>query len=295
MADESPKTSKVLVVEDDQTLSGVLKYNLSKEGYTVVSAFDGAQALEVARNEKPDIILLDLMLPKLDGLEVTRILRKESSVPILMLTAKSDEVDRVVGLELGADDYMAKPFSVRELMARVHAMLRRRQIMKNEPVAGETSSTIKADSIMMDETRRTVLLKGEPLTLTHKEFDLLAFLIKNAGRVFKREQLLDKVWGFDFAGDTRTVDVHISWLRQKIEEDPQHPERLITLRGVGYKFLRNEGPGLCRDKPGNRPLYGRVEPVSQKTGRDHPRRRRCSRNRQLGIHNPGNGPDYSFS
>jgi two-component system OmpR family response regulator len=236
MADESPKTSKVLVVEDDQTLSGVLKYNLSKEGYTVVSAFDGAQALEVARNEKPDIILLDLMLPKLDGLEVTRILRKESSVPILMLTAKSDEVDRVVGLELGADDYMAKPFSIRELMARVHAMLRRRQIMKNEPAAGETSSTIKADSIMMDETRRTVLLKGKPLTLTHKEFDLLAFLIKNAGWVFKREQLLDKVWGFDFAGDTRTVDVHISWLRQKIEDDPQHPERLITLRGVGYKF-----------------------------------------------------------
>jgi two-component system OmpR family response regulator len=236
MVDESPKTSKVLVVEDDQTLSGVLKYNLSKEGYAVVSAFDGAQALEVARNEKPDIILLDLMLPKLDGLEVTRILRKENSTPILMLTAKSNEVDRVVGLELGADDYMAKPFSVRELLARVHAMLRRRQIMKDEAASGETGPIIKADSIVMDEARRTILLRGEPLNLTHKEFDLLAFLVKNAGQVFKREQLLEKVWGFDFAGDTRTVDVHISWLRQKIEDDPQHPERLITLRGVGYKF-----------------------------------------------------------
>lgn len=236
MADESLKTSKVLVVEDDQTLSGVLKYNLSKEGYAVVSAFDGAQALEVARSEKPDIILLDLMLPKLDGLEVCRILRKESSVPILMLTAKNDEIDRVVGLELGADDYMAKPFGVRELMARVHAMLRRRQIINKESVPTGISPIIKADSISMDETRRTVLLKGEPLNLTHKEFDLLAFLIKNAGQVFKREQLLDKVWGFDFAGDTRTVDVHISWLRQKIEDDPQHPKRLVTLRGVGYKF-----------------------------------------------------------
>ena len=236
MADDSPKTSKVLVVEDDQTLSGVLKYNLSKEGYAVVSAFDGAQALEVARSEKPDIILLDLMLPKLDGLEVCRILRKESSVPILMLTAKSYEIDRVVGLELGADDYIAKPFSVRELMARVHAMLRRRQIIKTESGSGASGSIIKSGSIRMDEARRSVLLKGEPLNLTHKEFDLLAFLIKNAGQVFKREQLLDKVLGFDFAGDTRTVDVHISWLRQKIEDDPQHPKRLVTLRGVGYKF-----------------------------------------------------------
>jgi DNA-binding response OmpR family regulator len=153
-----------------------------------------------------------------------------------MLTAKSNEVDRVVGLELGADDYMAKPFSVRELLARVHAMLRRRQIMKDEAASGETGPIIKADSIVMDEARRTILLRGEPLNLTHKEFDLLAFLVKNAGQVFKREQLLEKVWGFDFAGDTRTVDVHISWLRQKIEDDPQHPERLITLRGVGYKF-----------------------------------------------------------
>jgi len=237
MADESPKPAKVLVVEDDQTLSGVIKYNLSKEGYKVFSAADGAKALEVARSEKPDIMLLDLMLPKLDGLEVCRILRKESSMPILMLTAKSEEVDRVVGLELGADDYMVKPFGVRELMARVRAMLRRRQILKQESETSRSgAAVIKADSIEMDETRHSVLLKGKPLELTPKEFNLLAFLVKNSGQVFKREQLLDKVWGYDYAGDTRTVDVHISWLRQKIEDDSQHPQHLITLRGVGYKF-----------------------------------------------------------
>jgi two-component system OmpR family response regulator len=237
MADESQKKARVLVVEDDQTLSGVLKYNLSKEGYAVLNATNGVEALEVARSENPDIILLDLMLPRLDGLEVCRILRKESSVPILMLTAKSEEVDRVVGLELGADDYMIKPFGVRELMARVRAMLRRRQILKQESaISHADTSMIKTDSIEMDETRHIVLLKGKPLELTPKEFDLLAFLVKNIGQVFKREQLLDKVWGYDYAGDTRTVDVHISWLRQKIEDDPQHPRHLITLRGVGYKF-----------------------------------------------------------
>lgn len=237
MTDESRGKARVLVVEDDQTLSGVLKYNLSKEGYAVFSAADGAHALEVARSEKPDIILLDLMLPKLDGLEVCRILRKESSVPILMLTAKSEEVDRVVGLEIGADDYVAKPFGVRELMARVRAMLRRRQILEQDSTNAQAGAAlIKSDSLEMDETRHTVFLKGKPLELTPKEFGLLAFLIKNTGQVFKREQLLDKVWGYDYAGDTRTVDVHISWLRQKIEADPQHPQHLITLRGVGYKF-----------------------------------------------------------
>jgi DNA-binding response OmpR family regulator len=237
MVDESRKPARVLVVEDDQTLSGVIKYNLSKEGYSVLSAADGVQALEVARAEKPDVILLDLMLPKLDGLEVCRILRKESNVPILMLTARSEEVDRVVGLELGADDYIVKPFGVRELMARVRAMLRRRQMAKLESEAAQSGSNIlKADSLEMDQLRHTALLKNQPLELTPKEFDLLAFLVKNTGQVFRREQLLDKVWDYDYAGDTRTVDVHISWLRQKIEDDPQHPRHLITLRGVGYKF-----------------------------------------------------------
>jgi two-component system OmpR family response regulator len=177
------------------------------------------------------------MLPKLDGLEVCRILRKENGVPILMLTAKGEEVDRVVGLELGADDYVVKPFGVRELMARVRAMLRRRQMLRQESANVQAGAAlIKADSLEMDETRRIVLLKGKALELTPKEFDLLAFLVKNTGQVFKREQLLDKVWSYNYAGDTRTVDVHISWLRQKIEDDPQHPQHLITLRGVGYKF-----------------------------------------------------------
>jgi DNA-binding response OmpR family regulator len=176
------------------------------------------------------------MLSKIDGLEVCRILRGESAVRILLLTAKSDEIDRVVGFELGADDYITKPFGIRELMAMVHALLHRRSTLKNEPASGGSGSIIRAGSILMDPVRRTVLLKDAPLELTHKEFDLLAFLVKNSGRVFKREQLLDKVWGFDFAGDTRTVDVHISWLRRKIEDDPRHPTLLITLRGFGYKF-----------------------------------------------------------
>jgi DNA-binding response OmpR family regulator len=172
MADEFPQKARVLVVEDDQTLSGVLKYNLSKEGYTVFSAPDGVQALEVARSEKPDIILLDLMLPKLDGLEVCLSLRKESSVPILMLTAKSEEEDRVVWLELGADDYMVKPFGVRELMARVRVMLRRRQILKQESTTAQNGvARIKADSLEMDETCHVVFLRGKSLGLTPKEFD----------------------------------------------------------------------------------------------------------------------------
>jgi two-component system OmpR family response regulator len=237
MTDESRKKARVLVVEDDKTLSGVLKYNLSKEGYAVFSAADGAHALEVARSEKPDIILLDLMLPKLDSLEVCRILRKENSVPILMLTAKNEEVDRVVGPELSADDYVTKPFGIGELMAKVRARLRRYQILEQDSTNAQAGAAlIKADSLKMDETRHTVLLKGRPVELTPKEFNLLAFLVKHTGQVFKREQLLHKVWGYDYAGDTRTVDVHISWLRQKIEDDSQHPQHLITLRGVGYKF-----------------------------------------------------------
>lgn len=236
MSDVFTKSARVLVVEDDQTLSGVLKYNLSKAGYMVLSAADGAKALEMAREEKPDIILLDLMLPKLDGLDVCRILRKESNVPILMLTAKSEEVDRVIGLELGADDYISKPFGVRELMARVKAMLRRCQMKLDESLTENQSPILRSGNIEMDLSRHVATLGNHSLDLTPKEFELLSFLIRNSGRVFKREQLLDRVWGYDYAGDTRTVDVHISWLRQKIEDAPQHPRRLVTLRGVGYKF-----------------------------------------------------------
>ena len=230
--------NKILVVEDDATLLGVLKYNLTKEGYNVVTAGDGLQGIEVARSQKPDLIILDLMLPKMDGFEVCRILRKEMIVPIIMLTARIEEVDKIVGLELGADDYLTKPFSMRELLARVRAMLRRTEMVKQE--ADKTDAvvpqTIHASDIEIDLSRHVMLRSGKPLELTPKEFDLLVFLVRNRGQVFSREALLQKVWGYDFAGDTRTVDVHIRWLRQKIETDPNKPERLATVRGVGYKF-----------------------------------------------------------
>ncbi|TLN06673.1 response regulator transcription factor, partial [bacterium] len=179
-----------------------------------------------------------IMLPKLDGFEVCRILRREMTVPILMLTAKTEEIDKVVGLELGADDYMTKPFSVRELLARIRAMLRRTEMMKQEIAASKEAqpSLVKVGSLEIDPTRHQVSLSGSVLDLSPKEFDLLAFLASNPGRVFSRDYLLERVWGYDYAGGTRTVDVHIRWLRQKIEVDPAHPRHLLTVRGVGYKF-----------------------------------------------------------
>ena len=226
--------NKILVVEDDRNLLDTLKYNLHKEGYDVVAAIDGAEALDIARREKPDLIILDLMLPKLSGFEVCRILRKEMTTPILMLTAKAEEIDKVVGLEIGADDYMTKPFSLRELLARVRAMLRRANMAETKPSVEEI--LIKAGDIEVDIARHQVLKGKTVLELTPKEFDLLAFMVRNKGFVFNRDQLLEKVWGYDYAGDTRTVDVHIRWLRQKIETDPGNPERLITVRGAGYKL-----------------------------------------------------------
>ena len=230
--------SKILVVEDDQTLLNVLKYNLVKEGYDVLTAADGVQALDVARSNRPDLIVLDIMLPKLDGFEVCRILRREMTTPILMLTAKAEETDKVVGLELGADDYMTKPFSMREFLARIRAMLRRADMMKvaASPVKDLIPSSIKVGEIEVDLARHTVSRSGTPIDLSPKEFDLLGFLAKNKEQVFTRDQLLEKVWGYDYAGDTRTVDVHIRWLRQKIEVDPANPEHLLTVRGIGYKF-----------------------------------------------------------
>lgn len=229
---------KILVVEDDKTLLDVLKYNLAKEGHGVVVAVDGVQALEVARNEKPDLIILDIMLPKLDGFEVCRILRKEMIVPILMLTAKVEEIDKVVGLEIGADDYMTKPFSLRELLARIRAMLRRAEMLKQEALSEEEAmpSVMKVGDLGIDISRHQVSLGSSILDLSPKEFELLAFLVRNRGRAFTRDHLLEKVWGYDYAGDTRTVDVHIRWLRQKIEANPAHPQYLLTVRGVGYKF-----------------------------------------------------------
>jgi len=223
---------KVLIIEDDANLLETIKYNLRKDGYDVVTASDGEQALEVARKEKPSLLILDIMLPKLNGFEVCRILRKEATVPILMLTAKADETDKIVGLEIGADDYMTKPFSMRELMARVRAMLRRSKM--REPPKGQ--AVISIGEIEVDIARHRASLAGISLELSPKEFDLLAFLGQNKGLVFSREGLLEKVWGYDFAGDTRTVDVHIRWLRQKIETDAGHPQYLVTVRGTGYKL-----------------------------------------------------------
>jgi two-component system OmpR family response regulator len=226
--------AKILIVEDDQNLLATLKYNLLKESYDVITAVDGAQAIEIARNEKPELIVLDVMLPKLSGFEVCRILRKEMTVPVLMLTAKTEEVDKIVGLEIGADDYMTKPFSMRELLARVRAMFRRADMSKLQPASEQEN--LKIGDLEIDIGRHQVLRRGSPLDLTPKEYELLAFLAKNKGFVFSREQLLEKVWGYDYAGDTRTIDVHIRWLRQKIENDPAHPKNLLTVRGAGYKL-----------------------------------------------------------
>jgi two-component system, OmpR family, response regulator len=225
---------KILAVEDDSTLLGVLKYNLEKEGYQVITATDGSQALAIARSDMPDLIVLDIMLPVLNGFEVCRILRKELTVPILMLTAKTEEIDKVVGLEIGADDYMTKPFSMRELLARIRAMLRRTEMTASQNDSG--SQILEVGGLEIDVGRHKAFLEGAELELTPKEFDLLVFLAKNKGYVFSREQLLEKVWGYDYAGDTRTVDVHIRWLRQKIEANPASPRLLVTVRGTGYKL-----------------------------------------------------------
>jgi two-component system OmpR family response regulator len=227
---------RVLVVEDDQTLREVLKYNLSKEGYEVLAAQDGVQALETARSHKPDLVILDIMLPRLAGDEVCRILRNEGTVPILMLTARTEEIDKVVSLELGADDYMTKPFSMRELLARVRAMLRRADMARREATAETPAPPIKVADLEIDPGRRLVSRAGLNIDLTRMEFALLEFLARNRGQVFSRDRLLERVWGYDYAGDTRTVDVHIRWLRQKIEIAPAHPRHILTVRGVGYKF-----------------------------------------------------------
>ena len=227
-------TDKILIVEDDTNLLATLKYNLDKDGYDVVTAVDGAEAIKTARKEKPDLIILDIMLPIMNGFEICRILRKEMTVPILMLTAKAEEMDKIVGLEIGADDYMTKPFSMRELLARVRAMLRRTRM--TVPESTEEENVWKIKDLEVDPARHRVLFKGTPLELTPKEFDLLAFLARNKGFVFNRDQLLAKVWGYEYVGDTRTVDVHIRWLRQKIEANPRKPDYLITVRGTGYKL-----------------------------------------------------------
>jgi len=230
---------KILVVEDEPALQETLAYNLSRQGYAVETAGDGQAALDIARQLHPDLVVLDLMLPVLDGYEVCRILRQEMNVPILMLTARDDEFDRVLGLELGADDYITKPFSMREFLARVKAHLRRERLLHealDANRAGETKEILRIGDLTLDLTRREVLRQNHPLTLKPKEFDLLLYLVRHRGQALSREKILEEVWGWDFSGGSRTVDVHIRWLREKIEPDPANPNRIVTVRGAGYRF-----------------------------------------------------------
>ena len=230
----------ILIVEDELALRDTLSYNLKKDGFNVEAVGDGLSAVESARQLKPDLIILDIMLPELDGLEVARIVRKEMNTPILMLTARDDEIDRVVGLEVGADDYLTKPFSMRELMARVKAQLRRTRLLKDELGKKDADTTphskLTFDNLIINLTRREVTFNGEPIKLKPKEYDLLEFFAAHKGQMLSREFILERVWGWDFIGDSRTVDVHVRWLRQKIENDASTPTRIITVRGGGYRF-----------------------------------------------------------
>jgi len=230
----------ILVVEDEPALRDTLSYNLKKDGFTVETVGDGRAALDSARKLKPDLIILDIMLPELDGFEVARILRKEMTTPILMLTARDDEIDRVVGLEVGADDYLTKPFSMRELMARVKAQLRRTRLIQEElgKVGANKAKQEKLDfgNLVINVTRREVTIHGDPIQLKPKEYELLEFFAEHKEKMLSREFILERVWGWDFIGDSRTVDVHVRWLRQKIEDDASNPKRIITVRGGGYRF-----------------------------------------------------------
>jgi DNA-binding response OmpR family regulator len=225
----------ILVVDDEPTQREMLAEALEAEGFTIVTAADGRAALLKFREVKPDLVLLDLMLPEMSGIEVCRIIRAESGVPILMLTAKNSELDKVVGLELGADDYVTKPFSLRELIARVRAQFRRTE---QQVATGGQPTMIEVGDVSVDLAGHRLLRDGVTVPLKPKAFELLAFLVRNPGQVFTRDQLLEHVWGYDYAGETRTVDVHVHWLRARIEDDPANPEFLHTVRGTGYVFRR---------------------------------------------------------
>jgi len=235
---------KILVVDDEQPIADILKFNLEKEGYEVVCAFDGETAVQLAFSAKPDLILLDLMLPIKDGMDVCREVRSQSNIPIIMLTAKDTELDKVLGLELGADDYVTKPFSTRELLARVKAHLRRQNKAKESAsaVAEQQHAQLRVHELLVDVDTYMAYKNGVPLDLTHREFELLLYLVRNNGRVMTREHLLQVVWGYEYFGDVRTVDVTIRRLREKIEDDPGKPEYIMTRRGLGY-MLRNPKAG----------------------------------------------------
>ena len=227
---------RVLIVEDEDAIRQTLRYNLSREGYSVSEASTGSAALSAARREHPDLILLDLMLPELNGLEVCRVLRQEMSTPILILTAKGSELDKVVGLQVGADDYVTKPFSLNELMARVNALLRRAEMSQRE--RSDAREVEEFDGFRIDRAARTVHVKNSELRLAPKEFDLLSLLVLNAGRVLSRQTIIQRVWGSKFYGDSKTVDVHVRWLREKFENFDRLPFRITTVFGVGYRLDR---------------------------------------------------------
>ena len=226
----------VLVVEDEPNLLAALKYTLEREGYDALTADNGETGLRVAREKSPDIVILDVMLPALDGFEICRLLRRESSVPIIMLTARGGEMDRVVGLELGADDYVTKPFSMRELLARIRNTLRRSASAAAGGGAAARAEVVVSGNLAIDLAGHTATLNGEPLDMKPREFALIAHLASNRGRAFTRDQILERLWGHDYIGDSRTVDVHVRWLREKIEPNPSKPSRIVTIRGVGYRF-----------------------------------------------------------
>jgi DNA-binding response OmpR family regulator len=231
--------STILVIEDDTALRETLAYNLSREEYVVQAVGDGLAGLKMAREIRPDLILLDVMLPGMDGFEVCRVLRQEMNIPILILTAREDEIDRVIGLEIGADDYITKPFSMRELMARVKAHLRRDRLIRQEASAVQdevSKDSLSFGNLTVDPSRREVLLENTPIVLKPKEFELLLFMAQHRRQALSRQFLLERVWGWDYGGGTRTVDVHVHWLREKIEADPANPTRLVTVRGSGYRF-----------------------------------------------------------
>jgi two-component system response regulator RegX3 len=223
--------TRILVVEDEDAIAEPLSYMLRKEGYEVGVVTSGPAALAAAGRSAPDLILLDLMLPGMPGTDVCRELRARSSVPIIMVTARDSELDKVLGLEIGADDYVTKPFSARELMARIRAVLRRRSD------ADDVSSPVEAGPVRIDSQRHEVRVRGELITLPLKEFELLEHLVRHEGRVLTRAQLIERIWGADYVGDTKTLDVHVKRLRAKVEPDPSHPNHLLTVRGLGYKFV----------------------------------------------------------
>ncbi|MFD1125141.1 response regulator YycF [Lentilactobacillus raoultii] len=229
---------KILVVDDEKPIVDIEKFNLTKEGYEVFVAYDGEEALKQVTEVDPDLIILDLMLPKIDGLEVAREIRKTKDTPIIMVTAKDSELDKVLGLELGADDYVTKPFSNRELVARVKANLRRQGTSSNNSNDGDENKDIKIGDLVIHPEAYSVSKRGENIELTHREFELLHYLAQHIGQVMTREHLLQTVWGYDYFGDVRTVDVTVRRLREKVEDSPSHPTWLVTRRGVGY-YLRN--------------------------------------------------------